>query len=155
MSVRTFTRRFREETGLSPARWLTTQRVALARRLLESTDLPVERIAADAGFGTATSLRQHLHAAIGVAPRAYRRIYRGAPRTGGRESDRPTAGRLGAVSAATTADLQIPADIKPADGRFGCGPFKGPPGATGRPRGAGRGVHGHLTPAEAGQGHGR
>jgi transcriptional regulator GlxA family with amidase domain len=78
MSVRTFTRRFRDETGLSPARWLTTQRVALARRLLESTDLPVERIAADAGFGTTTSLRQHLHAAIGVAPLAYRRTYRGA-----------------------------------------------------------------------------
>jgi transcriptional regulator GlxA family with amidase domain len=78
MSVRTFTRRFRDETGLSPARWLTAQRVAHARRLLETTDLPVERIAADAGFGTTASLRQHLHAAIGVAPVAYRRTYRGA-----------------------------------------------------------------------------
>ena len=81
MSVRTFTRRFREETGLSPARWLTAQRVAAARRLLESTDLPVERIAADTGFGTTASLRQHLHAAIGVAPLAYRRTYRGADPT--------------------------------------------------------------------------
>jgi transcriptional regulator GlxA family with amidase domain len=78
MSVRTFTRRFREETGMSPARWLTTQRVTAARRLLESTDLPVERIAAESGFGTTASLRQHLHAAIGVAPLAYRRTYRGA-----------------------------------------------------------------------------
>jgi transcriptional regulator GlxA family with amidase domain len=78
MSVRTFTRRFREETGMSPARWLTTQRVAAARRLLETTELPVERIAAECGFGTTTSLRQHLHAAIGVAPLAYRRTYRGA-----------------------------------------------------------------------------
>lgn len=78
MSVRTFTRRFREETGQSPARWLTNQRVTLARRLLETTDLPVERVAADAGFGTTVSLRQHLHAAIGVAPLAYRRTYRGA-----------------------------------------------------------------------------
>lgn len=77
MSVRTFSRRFRVETGQSPARWLITQRVALARRLLESTDLPVERVAADAGFGTTASLRQHLHAAIGVAPLAYRRTYRG------------------------------------------------------------------------------
>ena len=81
MSVRTFTRRFREETGQSPHTWLAAQRVALARRLLESTDLPVERIAVDAGFGTAASLRQHLHAAIGVSPGAYRRMYRG-PRTG-------------------------------------------------------------------------
>jgi transcriptional regulator GlxA family with amidase domain len=78
MSVRTFTRRFRDETGLSPARWLTSQRVAVARRLLESTDLPVERVAAEAGFGTTASLRQHLHAVIGVAPLAYRRTYRGA-----------------------------------------------------------------------------
>jgi transcriptional regulator GlxA family with amidase domain len=78
MSVRTFTRRFREETGVSPARWLITQRVAAARRLLETTDLPVERIAAESGFGTTASLRQHLHAAIGVAPLAYRRTYRGA-----------------------------------------------------------------------------
>ncbi|GAA1245729.1 helix-turn-helix domain-containing protein [Pseudonocardia aurantiaca] len=78
MSVRTFTRRFRAETGLSPARWLASQRVAVARRLLETTDLPVERVAAEAGFGTTASLRQHLHAVIGVAPLAYRRIYRGA-----------------------------------------------------------------------------
>ncbi|HEV7726267.1 MAG TPA: helix-turn-helix domain-containing protein [Modestobacter sp.] len=79
MSVRTFTRRFREETGLSPQRWLTRQRVELARRLLESTDIPVERVAAGAGFGTTASLRQHLHAAIGVAPLAYRRTFRGTP----------------------------------------------------------------------------
>jgi transcriptional regulator GlxA family with amidase domain len=78
MSVRTFTRRFRQETGLSPQRWLVQQRVALARRLLESTDRPVERVATEAGFGTTASLRQHLHAAIGVAPLAYRRTFRGA-----------------------------------------------------------------------------
>ena len=77
MSVRTFTRRFRDETGQSPHTWLAAQRVALARRLLETSDLPVERIAADAGFGTAASLRQHLRAAIGVSPGAYRRMYRG------------------------------------------------------------------------------
>ena len=80
MSVRTFTRRFREETGLSPAQWLTRQRVEHARSLLESTDLPVDEIARQAGFGTAVSLRQHLHAAVGVAPLAYRRTFR-VPRT--------------------------------------------------------------------------
>lgn len=77
MSVRTFTRRFRDETGTSATRWLVQQRVALARRLLESTDVPVERVAEQAGFGTTASMRQHLHAAIGVAPLAYRRTYRG------------------------------------------------------------------------------
>jgi transcriptional regulator GlxA family with amidase domain len=76
MSVRTFTRRFRDETGLSPGRWLLNQRVEHARRLLESTDLPVDAVAAKAGFGTAVSLRQHLHAVVGVAPAAYRRAFR-------------------------------------------------------------------------------
>jgi transcriptional regulator GlxA family with amidase domain len=76
MSVRTFTRRFRAETGQSPGRWLLGQRIELARRLLESTDLPIERVAAQCGLGSAASLRQHLHAAVGVAPGAYRRTFR-------------------------------------------------------------------------------
>jgi transcriptional regulator GlxA family with amidase domain len=83
MSVRTFTRRFRQETGISPQRWLTEQRVALARHLLESTDTPVERVAGAAGFGTTASLRQHLHAAIGVPPLAYRRTFRRTSVAGG------------------------------------------------------------------------
>ncbi|MFE4855632.1 GlxA family transcriptional regulator [Streptomyces sp. NPDC056670] len=76
MSVRTFTRRFREEVGLSPGQWLTQQRVEHARQLLESSDLSVDAIARAAGFGTATSLRQHLQAALGVPPTAYRRAFR-------------------------------------------------------------------------------
>ena len=76
MSVRTFTRRFRDETGLSPARWLLQQRVSHARLLLESTDLPVDVVARRSGLGSATALRQHLHATIGVAPSAYRRTFR-------------------------------------------------------------------------------
>ena len=75
--VRSFTRRFREETGISPLRWLAAQRIALARQLLESTDASVDRVAAEAGFGTPASLRQHLRAAIGVAPLAYRHTFRG------------------------------------------------------------------------------
>ncbi|MEU3017205.1 MULTISPECIES: helix-turn-helix domain-containing protein [unclassified Nocardiopsis] len=77
MSVRTFTRRFREETGLSPGRWLALRRLDLARELLEGTDLPVERVAERAGFGSAVSLRQHVHAELGVSPSAYRRTFRG------------------------------------------------------------------------------
>lgn len=76
MSRRTFTRRFRAEVGLSPGQWLTQQRVDLARHLLESSDLPVSRIAERAGFGTDATLRQHLHAAIGVSPGTYRRTFR-------------------------------------------------------------------------------
>lgn len=77
--MRTFTRRFRDEVGISPLQWLTQQRIERARQLLEETDLPVERIAADAGFGTAASLRQHLNAALGVSPSAYRNTFRGTP----------------------------------------------------------------------------
>lgn len=78
MSVRTFTRRFREEVGLSPGQWLAQQRVERARHLLESTDLSIDRVARDAGFGTATSLRQHVQAALGVSPTVYRRTFRSA-----------------------------------------------------------------------------
>jgi transcriptional regulator GlxA family with amidase domain len=76
MSVRTFTRRFRDETGLSPRQWLLRQRVEHARLLLESTDLAVDAVARRSGLGSATALRQHLHATIGVAPSAYRRTFR-------------------------------------------------------------------------------
>ncbi len=76
MSRRTFTRRFRDEMGLSPGQWLILQRIELARRLLETSDLPVDGVALRSGFGTAASLRQHLQVAIGVSPMAYRRTFR-------------------------------------------------------------------------------
>ncbi|KUF19688.1 GlxA family transcriptional regulator [Streptomyces silvensis] len=78
MSVRTFTRRFREEAGVSPGQWLTRQRVERARHLLESSDLSVDQVARDAGFGTAQSMRQHLQTALGVTPTTYRRTFRAA-----------------------------------------------------------------------------
>lgn len=81
MSVRTFTRRFRAETGMSPAQWIVRQRVDRARALLETTDLPIERDAYESGFGSATLLRQHLRAIIGVSPQAYRRTFRVPGRT--------------------------------------------------------------------------
>lgn len=55
------------------------QRVERARQLLEETDRSVDRVAVDAGFGTAASLRQHLQAALGVTPTAYHRTFRGPP----------------------------------------------------------------------------
>ncbi|MEU9452058.1 helix-turn-helix domain-containing protein [Streptomyces sp. NPDC048277] len=94
MSVRTFTRRFREETGVSPGQWLTQQRVERARHLLESTDLSVDQVARDAGFGTAQSMRQHLQAVLGVTPTAYRRTFRTGASTGA-----STGARHGGVGA--------------------------------------------------------
>ncbi len=78
MSPRTFARRFHDEVGLSPGRWLIQQRVAHARHLLESSDLTVDQIAGRVGFATGASLRQHLHASIGVSPQAYRRTFQTA-----------------------------------------------------------------------------
>jgi transcriptional regulator GlxA family with amidase domain len=77
MSKRTFTRRFRDETGMSPLQWLNRQRLDRARWLLESTDLAVDQVAEQAGFGTGGSLRLHLQDALGVSPTAYRATFRG------------------------------------------------------------------------------
>jgi transcriptional regulator GlxA family with amidase domain len=76
MSPRTFARRFRAATGTTPHQWLITERVALAQRLLETTEKSVDRIAIEAGFGTGTNLRQHFQRAIGVAPGRYRTAFR-------------------------------------------------------------------------------
>lgn len=77
MSLRTFNRRFRAETGRPPGEWLTEQRVRRAQQLLESTDLGVDAVATRAGFGSAAVLRRHLRAVAGVTPLAYRRTFRG------------------------------------------------------------------------------
>ncbi|MFJ6674550.1 GlxA family transcriptional regulator [Actinosynnema sp. NPDC091369] len=76
MSVRTFTRRFREEVGVSPGKWITQQRVERARHLLETTDLAVDQVARHAGFGTGAALRQQMSATLGVSPSAYRTTFR-------------------------------------------------------------------------------
>lgn len=75
MSERTFMRRFRASTGLSPADWITRQRVDRARELLESTGLSIEQIAAKSGLGTATTLRHHFRRRVGISPAAYRRRF--------------------------------------------------------------------------------
>ncbi|MDN6881976.1 helix-turn-helix domain-containing protein [Variovorax sp. CAN2819] len=75
MSRRNFTRRFRESTGTTVGQWVQNQRLALAQRLLETTDHPVERIATGAGFGSAVSLRKHFVSAFKVSPTAYRQQF--------------------------------------------------------------------------------
>jgi transcriptional regulator GlxA family with amidase domain len=78
-SPRSFARRFRAETGTTPLQWLIGRRVAEAQRLLEGTDLPVDAVAARAGFGTAAALRQHFARAVATSPTSYRRTFRGVP----------------------------------------------------------------------------
>lgn len=75
MSGRTFARRFRAETGTTPAAWLNRQRLSLAQQLLEQSDLPLEAIAARTGFGTAAVMRHHFVRVLGASPQSYRRIF--------------------------------------------------------------------------------
>ncbi|MEV4221708.1 helix-turn-helix domain-containing protein [Nonomuraea sp. NPDC049725] len=71
-SVRTLTRRFHQETGLSPLQWLLHRRVDRARELLETTELPMDQVAEKSGLGSADSLRKHLVERVGLTPTAYR-----------------------------------------------------------------------------------
>jgi transcriptional regulator GlxA family with amidase domain len=75
MSPRTFTRRFRAEVGQSPRRWIIQQRIDLARRLLESSDLTIDEVASASGFSDAAVLRTHLRRYVGLTPMAYRRAH--------------------------------------------------------------------------------
>ncbi len=75
MSPRTFARRFVQETGTTPQRWLIGQRILLAEQLLEDSDLTVDAIADRAGFGNATALRHHFRAWRATTPHAYRRLF--------------------------------------------------------------------------------
>jgi transcriptional regulator GlxA family with amidase domain len=75
-STRTLSRHFRHQVGTTPALWITRARVRRAQRLLETTDLSIERIAAEVGFGSSTVLRDHFRRVVGTSPQAYRRTFR-------------------------------------------------------------------------------
>ncbi|RPK40441.1 helix-turn-helix domain-containing protein [Streptomyces sp. ADI93-02] len=72
ISARTFARRFQATTGTTPMRWLITQRIAAAQKLLERTDLPVPEVARRAGFGSEVTMRQHFATHLSTSPRDYR-----------------------------------------------------------------------------------
>lgn len=72
MSERTFIRRFRATTGMTPGDWVVHHRVARARELLERSSMGIEQVAANAGLGTATTLRHHFRRRIGLSPAEYR-----------------------------------------------------------------------------------
>ncbi len=76
MSPRHFARRFRAVTGSTPHQWILTQRLGLARSLLETTDASVEQVATRSGFGGAAALRLHFQRSLGTSPTAYRRTFR-------------------------------------------------------------------------------
>jgi transcriptional regulator GlxA family with amidase domain len=76
MSTRTLNRRFREQTGTTPLRWLHRARIRQAQYLLETTTHPVDRIAAQVGFGSPTAFRDRFKRVAGTSPHAYRRAFR-------------------------------------------------------------------------------
>ena len=91
MSPRTFARQFKNEVGLTPAAYVEALRVERARGALESTDLPVEAVARQCGFGTVETLRRAFGRRVGVAPAAYRDRFRGNRREEARDGDRDPA----------------------------------------------------------------
>jgi transcriptional regulator GlxA family with amidase domain len=83
LSRRQFVRRFTATTGTSPHAWLLHRRVLEARRLLESTNLPVEDIATRAGFGSTEALRLHFRRQVSASPRGYRNAFTATTPTAG------------------------------------------------------------------------
>jgi transcriptional regulator GlxA family with amidase domain len=77
MSPRTFARRFGTATGTTPGQWLLAQRLGAAQRLLEMSELSVERVAESSGFGSAAALRLHFARQLGTSPALYRRTFAG------------------------------------------------------------------------------
>ena len=76
MSVRTLSRRFAEQMGISPAQWILKARVRRAQLPLETTPLPIEQVAAEAGFQSGSVLREHFRNSVGVSPVAWRQSFR-------------------------------------------------------------------------------
>jgi len=103
MSRRTFTRQFYKATGMSVGEWLIAERLHRSQELLESTSLSIDAIAAQAGFQSATSLRQHFKQRFDVTPGEWRKTFQGK---------QPPA------AVAPVSDDSYPSSISP-DGRTG------------------------------------
>lgn len=75
-STRTLSRRFKATTGSSVLTWVAAQRIARARTMLETTDIPVADIALLCGFGSMESLRVHFTEQNHTSPSRYRQTFR-------------------------------------------------------------------------------
>ncbi|QIS02084.1 helix-turn-helix domain-containing protein [Nocardia brasiliensis] len=75
LSVRTVQRRFESQLGTTVLHWILNARIRRAQRLLETTDLPIDRVAEQSGFGSVASLRHHFTQLVGTAPRNYRKAF--------------------------------------------------------------------------------
>ncbi|MEU0500186.1 helix-turn-helix domain-containing protein [Nocardia sp. NPDC005998] len=84
MSRRTFTRTFRKVIGTSVAQWIATQRLAMAQRLLETTDLTIDHIATLCGYGSPVTMRDQFWKSLTTTPSTYRRTFQPPPGSIGR-----------------------------------------------------------------------
>jgi transcriptional regulator GlxA family with amidase domain len=76
MSVRNFTRVFQDETGTTPADFVEMARVDAARRLLEESETPLQRVASRCGFGSPDTMRRAFLRRIETGPSDYRERFR-------------------------------------------------------------------------------
>ena len=86
-SPRTLARRFHRDIGTTPMRWVAAERIAIAKRLLETTDLSLDRVSHDAGYYSPATFRASFISEVGVTPGRYRL------RFAGRGVPGPTPGR--------------------------------------------------------------
>jgi transcriptional regulator GlxA family with amidase domain len=106
-SVRSLNRHFRAQVGATPLQWLLRLRVRRAQHLLETTDLPIERIARETGMGVPATLRHHFTRVAGTSPHAYRAAFRG-PNPSAAED--PPLARAGAPAAGLDRAAHAPGD---------------------------------------------
>ncbi|MGW2403269.1 GlxA family transcriptional regulator [Streptomyces sp. NPDC001739] len=85
VSERQLTRIFKTELGMTPASYLESARVEVARNRLESTDDTLERIASACGFHTTDTLIRAFRRKLNTTPTEYRNRFR---HTGPRDRNR-------------------------------------------------------------------
>jgi transcriptional regulator GlxA family with amidase domain len=75
LAARTFARRFRAATGYAPLDYVQTLRIEEAKQILETSDTPVDAVAAEAGYDDPASFRRLFKRTTGITPHAYRRRF--------------------------------------------------------------------------------
>ena len=73
LTERSLLRRFRKATGQTPVDYIQTLRIEEAKQMLETTDAPIEEIAAEVGYSETSSFRNAFKRRVGMAASAYRR----------------------------------------------------------------------------------
>jgi transcriptional regulator GlxA family with amidase domain len=81
LGPRQFSRAFRAETRMSPAKAVESLRLEAARRMLEQSAHPIDTIALETGFGDEERMRRAFIRVVGHSPQAIRRYAKGGDST--------------------------------------------------------------------------